>query len=54
MLKLDGLHKHSGEESVSMQTWTKGMQIFTSILINNMQKMNGFMEGSTCLDFVYE
>lgn len=52
--KLDGLHKHSGEESVSMQNLGKRYANITSILINNMQKMNGSMEGSTCLDFVYE
>ncbi len=52
--KLDGLHKHSGKESVSVQNLDKRYENFTSILITNMQKMNGFMGGSTCLDFVYK
>ncbi len=54
MPKLDGLHKHSGEESVSMQNLDKMYANITSILITSMQKMKGSMEGSTCFDFVYE
>jgi len=52
--KLDGLHKHSGEESVCVQNLDQRYVNITSILITNMQKMNRSMEGSTCLDFVYE
>jgi hypothetical protein len=54
VFKLDGLHKQSGKENVSVQNLDKRYVNITSILINNMQKMNRYMEGNTFFDFVYE